>query len=91
LLNNDALRGTGNVLLIEMHGELARYAGLSEVWLVPSQMIQPLYASCRAWQSGGAWVIVGLAQHPNGQTFSREIANAFGACRQPVGHFPQRT
>lgn len=61
LLNNGALRSTGNVLLIEVHGELARYAGLSEVWLGPSQVIQPMYASRRAWQSGGAWVIVGLA------------------------------
>jgi signal transduction histidine kinase len=61
LFANDALRSTGNVLLIEVHGELARYAGLSEVWLGPSQVIQPRYASRRAWQSGGALVIVGLA------------------------------
>lgn len=58
---NSALRSTGNVLMLEVHGELARYAGLSEVWLGPSQAIQPMYASRRAWQSGGAWVIVGLA------------------------------
>jgi signal transduction histidine kinase len=61
LISNGALRSTGNVLLIEVHGELARYAGLSEVWLGPSQVIQPMYASRRAWQSGGALVIVGLA------------------------------
>jgi signal transduction histidine kinase len=56
-----ALRTTGNELLIEVHGELARYAGLGEVWLGPSQVIQSMHASRRAWQSGGALVIVGLA------------------------------
>jgi signal transduction histidine kinase len=61
LLSNGALRSTGNELLIEVHGELARYAGLGEVWLGPSQVIQPMYASRRSWQSGGALVIVGLA------------------------------
>jgi signal transduction histidine kinase len=61
LLPSGALRSTGNELLIEVHGELARYAGLGEVWVGPSQVIAPLYASRRAWQSGGALVIVGLA------------------------------
>lgn len=61
MLPSGAWRSTGNQLLIEVHGELARYAGLGEVWLGPSQVIAPLHASRLAWQSGGALVIVGLA------------------------------
>jgi signal transduction histidine kinase len=55
------LHAKDNVLMIQVHGELARYAGLSEVWLGPSQVIRPMHASRTAWQSGGALVIVCLA------------------------------
>lgn len=61
LLPVGALQPQANVLLLEVHGELARYAGLSEVWLGPASLIKPMHASRMAWQNGGALVIVGLA------------------------------
>lgn len=51
----------GNVLTLEVYGELARYAGLSEVWVGTDKAIRPMFVSRNNWQNGGAIVIVGLA------------------------------
>ncbi len=50
-----------NVLTVEVHGELARYAGLSEVWIGTDKVVRAMYVSRNNWQNGGAIVIVGLA------------------------------
>lgn len=67
------LQPQSNVFVIQVHGEKARYAGLSELWLGPHRIIEPLYASRNAWQSGGAILTVGLS------LFIGAMALSFGA------------
>lgn len=50
-----------NELLLEVHGELGRYAGLSEAWVGPNRLVKPMYSFRKAWQTGGALVVVVLA------------------------------
>jgi len=57
----EILQPQSNVLLLEVHGELGRYAGLSEVWVGPTRLVKPLYVFRKSWQNGGALVVVVLA------------------------------
>jgi len=81
LLPPGVLRPQTNELLVQVHGERARYAGLSEVWLGPHQVIEPVYYSRNAWQTGGALLIVGLS------LFIGAMALSFGAVMRARGQF----
>lgn len=61
VLPQGTLSPRNNQLLLELHGERARYAGLGKVWLGPAAVIRQMYQERAAWHQGGALVMVGLA------------------------------
>ena len=60
-LPSEILQPLSNELLLEVHGELGRYAGLSEAWVGPTRLVKPMYSFRKAWQTGGALVVVVMA------------------------------
>ncbi len=61
VLPPEAIKAHHNELVIELHGERARYAGLSKIWLGPMPAIRKMHRERYAWHQGGALVMVGLA------------------------------
>ncbi len=59
-LPSDKLHPGNNHLLLELHGEKARLAGLGQLWLGPQAAVRDRLEQRALWHQGGALVTVGL-------------------------------